>query len=75
MGYIYLSLKKEMVFQPERALFHFMVLFYLVISVEDINPKENRERENPSLCSNPVKFHLPVASFLLITHNSSVTRI
>lgn len=69
MGYTHLSLKKEMVFQPETALFHFMVLFYLVISVEDIYLKENREKENPSLHLNPVKFHLPVASFLLITCN------
>lgn len=47
VGYIHLSLKKEMVFQPERAMFHFMVLFYLVISVEDIYLKENRERQIP----------------------------
>lgn len=69
MGYSHLSLKQEMVFQPENALFHFMVLFYLVISVEDIYLKENRERENPSLHPSPVKFHLPVASFLVITYN------
>lgn len=69
MGYTHLSLKKEMVFQPEISLFNFMVLFYLVISVEDIYLKENRENENLSLHLNPIKFLLPVASFLLITHN------
>lgn len=58
-----------MVFQTETALFHFMVLFYLVIFVEDTYLKENREKENPSLHPNPVKFHFPIASFLLIVHN------
>lgn len=42
VGYIHLSLKKKMVFQPERALFHFTVLFHLVIRLEDIYLKDNR---------------------------------
>lgn len=40
MGYSHLSLKAVPVFQSERPLFHFMVLFYLVICAEDIYLKD-----------------------------------
>lgn len=64
MGYSHLSLKKEIVIQPERALLHFMVLFYWVICVEDIYLKEQGGEEK-SPHPNHAKFHLPVASSLL----------
>lgn len=71
VGYIHLSLKKETVFQSERALFRFMVLFYLVISVEDIYLKDNRERKNP-FAPTLLNFISLLPLFFSVTHNCDI---